>query len=117
ARIRRIFLDGYGVLVFRIVIFKISSFKLQNARLLLIFTKYSIITTLFDVITMVLVLYLREITPVVPLIPTFIVSEGSLIVSNNRTPTVSDQVTNSLTVCALYSALAIVVKLALVAQW
>ncbi|GJX69433.1 hypothetical protein Tco_0305160 [Tanacetum coccineum] len=32
ARIRRIFLDGYGVLVFRIVIFKISSFKLQNAR-------------------------------------------------------------------------------------
>ncbi|GKB57252.1 putative reverse transcriptase domain-containing protein, partial [Tanacetum coccineum] len=41
ARIRRIFLDGYGVLVVRIVIFKISSFKLQNARLLLIFTKYS----------------------------------------------------------------------------
>ncbi|GJV91816.1 integrase, catalytic region, zinc finger, CCHC-type containing protein [Tanacetum coccineum] len=39
ARIRRIFLDGYGVLVFRIVIFKISSFKLQNAHLLLIFTK------------------------------------------------------------------------------
>ncbi|GJV72206.1 retrovirus-related pol polyprotein from transposon TNT 1-94 [Tanacetum coccineum] len=36
ARIRRIFLDRYGVLVFRIVIFKISSFKLQN--------------TLFDVI-------------------------------------------------------------------
>ncbi|GJW67933.1 retrovirus-related pol polyprotein from transposon TNT 1-94 [Tanacetum coccineum] len=31
ARIRRIFLDGYGVLVFRIVILKISSFKLQNA--------------------------------------------------------------------------------------
>ncbi|GJU16854.1 hypothetical protein Tco_1144820 [Tanacetum coccineum] len=47
ARIRRIFLDGYGVLVVRIVIFKISLFKLQNARLLLIFTKYS---TLFDVI-------------------------------------------------------------------
>ncbi|GJS94192.1 RNA-directed DNA polymerase, eukaryota, reverse transcriptase zinc-binding domain protein, partial [Tanacetum coccineum] len=35
ARIRRIFLDGYGVLVFRIVIFKITSFNLQNARLLL----------------------------------------------------------------------------------
>ncbi|GJV68445.1 putative reverse transcriptase domain-containing protein [Tanacetum coccineum] len=33
------------------LIFKISSFKLQNARLLLIFTKYSIITTLFDVIS------------------------------------------------------------------
>ncbi|GJS86313.1 retrovirus-related pol polyprotein from transposon TNT 1-94 [Tanacetum coccineum] len=33
ARIRRIFLDGYGVLVFRIVIFKISSFKLQKANL------------------------------------------------------------------------------------
>ncbi|GJW44739.1 hypothetical protein Tco_0073538 [Tanacetum coccineum] len=41
ARIRRIFLNGYDVLVIRIVIFKISSFKLQNARLLLIFTKYS----------------------------------------------------------------------------
>ncbi|GJX58309.1 uncharacterized mitochondrial protein-like protein [Tanacetum coccineum] len=38
ARIRRIFLDGYGVLVFKIVTFKISSFKLQNARLLLSFT-------------------------------------------------------------------------------
>ncbi|GJZ63479.1 reverse transcriptase domain-containing protein [Tanacetum coccineum] len=38
AQIRRVFLDGYVVLVFRIVIFKISSFKLQNARLLLIFT-------------------------------------------------------------------------------
>ncbi|GJZ03184.1 hypothetical protein Tco_0521145 [Tanacetum coccineum] len=50
AQIRRIFLDGYDVLVVRIVIFKISSFKLQNARLLLIFTKYSVITTLFDVI-------------------------------------------------------------------
>ncbi|GKD92603.1 hypothetical protein Tco_1372440, partial [Tanacetum coccineum] len=36
ARIRCIFLDGYGILVFRIVIFKISTFKLQN--------------TLFDVI-------------------------------------------------------------------
>ncbi|GKA42788.1 hypothetical protein Tco_0735448 [Tanacetum coccineum] len=47
ARIRRIFLDGYAVLVVRIVIFKISSFKLQNAHLLLILTKYS---TLFDVI-------------------------------------------------------------------
>ncbi|GJV01593.1 hypothetical protein Tco_1335162 [Tanacetum coccineum] len=31
ARIRRIFLDGYDVLVIRIVIFQISSFKLQNA--------------------------------------------------------------------------------------
>ncbi|GJT29718.1 calcineurin B-like protein 4 [Tanacetum coccineum] len=31
AQIRRIFLDGYGVLVVRTVIFKISSFKLQNA--------------------------------------------------------------------------------------
>ncbi|GJS95633.1 hypothetical protein Tco_0802601 [Tanacetum coccineum] len=41
AWIRHIFLDGYNVLVFRIVIFKISSFKLQNVRLLLIFTKYS----------------------------------------------------------------------------
>nr|GEX18674.1 NADH dehydrogenase subunit 5, mitochondrial [Tanacetum cinerariifolium] len=41
ARIHRIFLDGYGVFVVRRVTFKISSFKLQNARLLLIFTKYS----------------------------------------------------------------------------
>ncbi|GKE32046.1 hypothetical protein Tco_1451368, partial [Tanacetum coccineum] len=39
-------LDGYGVLVFRIVIFKISSFKLHNARLLLSFTNYSIITAI-----------------------------------------------------------------------
>ncbi|GJW88269.1 hypothetical protein Tco_0163609 [Tanacetum coccineum] len=46
ARIRRIFLDGDGVLVFRIVIFKISSFKLRNARLLLTFTTYSIITAI-----------------------------------------------------------------------
>ncbi|GJX44477.1 hypothetical protein Tco_0261153 [Tanacetum coccineum] len=37
ARIRRIFLDGYGVLVVRTIIFKISSFKLQNARLLVKF--------------------------------------------------------------------------------
>nr|GEV86041.1 reverse transcriptase domain-containing protein [Tanacetum cinerariifolium] len=34
-------LDGYDVLVFKTVIFKISSFKLHNARLLLIFTKRS----------------------------------------------------------------------------
>ncbi|GJV59962.1 retrovirus-related pol polyprotein from transposon TNT 1-94 [Tanacetum coccineum] len=38
--------DGYGVLVVRIVIFKISSFKPQNVRLLLIFTKYSIVTAI-----------------------------------------------------------------------
>ncbi|GJR76888.1 hypothetical protein Tco_0089253 [Tanacetum coccineum] len=43
AQIRRIFLDGYGVLVVRTLIFKISSFKLKNARLLLIFTEYSVI--------------------------------------------------------------------------
>ncbi|GKF22053.1 hypothetical protein Tco_0074375, partial [Tanacetum coccineum] len=43
-------LDGYGVLVFRIVIFKISSFKLQNARLLLSFTNYSIITAILKYI-------------------------------------------------------------------
>ncbi|GJU32550.1 hypothetical protein Tco_1176139 [Tanacetum coccineum] len=46
ARIRRIFFDGYGVLVSRIVIFEISSFKLQNARLLLTFTNYFIITAI-----------------------------------------------------------------------
>ncbi|GJU96083.1 hypothetical protein Tco_1320839 [Tanacetum coccineum] len=59
----------------------------------------------------------RAITSVMPLIPTFIASRVSLIVSSSRTPTVSGQVTNSLAVCALYSALAIVMKLALVAQW
>ncbi|GJZ72297.1 hypothetical protein Tco_0636148 [Tanacetum coccineum] len=31
AQIRRIFLDGYGVLIVRTIIFKISLFKLQNA--------------------------------------------------------------------------------------
>ncbi|GJT82526.1 hypothetical protein Tco_1056868, partial [Tanacetum coccineum] len=46
AQIRHIFLDGYGIWVFRIVIFKISSFKLQNACLLLTFTNYSIITAI-----------------------------------------------------------------------
>ncbi|GKB30718.1 hypothetical protein Tco_0870119 [Tanacetum coccineum] len=45
AQIRRIFLDGYGVLVVRTVIFKISSFKLHNACLLVKFHQ-----TLFDVI-------------------------------------------------------------------
>nr|GEU69793.1 zinc finger, CCHC-type [Tanacetum cinerariifolium] len=34
AQIRRIFLDGYNVLDVRIAIFKISSFKLQNAVIL-----------------------------------------------------------------------------------
>ncbi|GJR23364.1 hypothetical protein Tco_0971891 [Tanacetum coccineum] len=33
AQIRRIFVDGYGVLDVRTIIFKISSFKLQNAFL------------------------------------------------------------------------------------
>ncbi|GJU04702.1 hypothetical protein Tco_1121132 [Tanacetum coccineum] len=65
----------------------------------------------------VLVLQFWAITLVVPLIPTFIASEVSLIVSSSRTPTVSGQVANSLDVCALYSALAILMKLALVAQW
>ncbi|GJU30738.1 hypothetical protein Tco_1174327 [Tanacetum coccineum] len=37
AQIRRIFFDGYSVLVVRTVIFKISSFKLQNACLLVKF--------------------------------------------------------------------------------
>ncbi|GJT62424.1 putative reverse transcriptase domain-containing protein [Tanacetum coccineum] len=37
AQIHRIFLDGYGVLVFRIEFFKISSFKLQNACFLVNF--------------------------------------------------------------------------------
>ncbi|GKE44453.1 retrovirus-related pol polyprotein from transposon TNT 1-94 [Tanacetum coccineum] len=46
-----------------------------------------------------------------------IASEVSLIVSSSNTPTVSGQVTNSLAVCALYNALAIVMKLALVAHW
>ncbi|GJR65472.1 ALP1-like protein [Tanacetum coccineum] len=47
-----------------------------------------------------------------PLIPTFIASEGSLIVSSSRNPIVSSQVTNPIAVCSLYSARAIVVQLA-----
>ncbi|GKF23453.1 hypothetical protein Tco_0075775, partial [Tanacetum coccineum] len=54
------------------------------------------------------------VTSVVPLILTFIAGEGSLVV--NRTPTVSGQVANTLAICTLYNARAIVVKLALVAQ-
>ncbi|GKB52373.1 hypothetical protein Tco_0903126 [Tanacetum coccineum] len=41
--------DGYGVLVVRTIFFKIYLFKLQNARLLLIFTKYSIITAILKI--------------------------------------------------------------------
>nr|GEU48022.1 hypothetical protein [Tanacetum cinerariifolium] len=46
-----------------------------------------------------------------------VASEVPMIVSSSRTLTASGQVTNSLAVCTLYSALAIVMKLALVAQW
>nr|GFA38082.1 hypothetical protein [Tanacetum cinerariifolium] len=64
---------------------------------------------------------LGSLTPgnhfLMPLIPTFIASGVPKIVSSSRTPTVSGQVTNSLAICALYSALAIVMKLTLVAQW
>ncbi|GJW89887.1 putative ribonuclease H-like domain-containing protein [Tanacetum coccineum] len=63
ARIRRIFLDGYGVLVFRIVIFKISSLKLQNARLLLIFTKTEAFNTACYVHNRVLVVKPHNKTP------------------------------------------------------
>ncbi|GJX60115.1 retrovirus-related pol polyprotein from transposon TNT 1-94 [Tanacetum coccineum] len=66
---------------------------------------------------MVSILQFGAITPVMPLIPTFIASEGSLIVSSNRTPIVSGQMTDPLAVCTFYSARAIVMKLALVAQW
>ncbi|GJX08705.1 putative ribonuclease H-like domain-containing protein [Tanacetum coccineum] len=58
----------------------------------------------------------EAITPIMPLIPTFIASEGSLIVSSSVTPSVSGQMTDPLAVCTFYSARAIVMKLALVAQ-
>ncbi|GJY22984.1 hypothetical protein Tco_0396642 [Tanacetum coccineum] len=66
---------------------------------------------------MVSILQFEAITPIMPLIPTFIASEGSQIVSSSRTPTVSGQMTDPLAVCTFYSARAIVMKLALVAQW
>ncbi|GJU08913.1 hypothetical protein Tco_1125343 [Tanacetum coccineum] len=55
----------------------------------------------------------QVITLVVPLIPTFVASEGYLIVSSSKTPTVSGQMTDPLAVCSFYSARAIVMKLAL----
>ncbi|GJZ90481.1 hypothetical protein Tco_0662408 [Tanacetum coccineum] len=70
-----------------------------------------------ELVSTVYVIYMRYfVTSVVPLIPTFISGEGSLIVSSSRTVTVSGQMINPLAVCALYSARAIMVKLALVAQ-
>ncbi|GJZ77576.1 hypothetical protein Tco_0642248 [Tanacetum coccineum] len=58
ARIRHIFFDGYDVLVFRIVIFKISSFKLQNACLFA-----NIHQMLFDVINIQCQLPPKELNP------------------------------------------------------
>nr|GEW43178.1 zf-CCHC domain-containing protein/UBN2 domain-containing protein [Tanacetum cinerariifolium] len=46
ARIRRIFLDGYDILVVRRIIFKISSFKLQNACLLVEFLQRPKVTAI-----------------------------------------------------------------------
>ncbi|GKA71855.1 hypothetical protein Tco_0778071 [Tanacetum coccineum] len=51
------------------------------------------------------------------LLPTFKACKGSLIVRSSRTPSIPCQMANPLTVRARYSAWAIVVKLALVAQW
>ncbi|GJU21770.1 hypothetical protein Tco_1155112 [Tanacetum coccineum] len=69
-----------------------------------------------SLVSMVSILQFGAITLVMPLIPTFIASEGSLIVSSSRTPTVSGQMTDPLAVCTFYSAWAIVMKLALVAH-
>ncbi|GKG13553.1 hypothetical protein Tco_0350513, partial [Tanacetum coccineum] len=70
-----------------------------------------------SLVSMILVLQFQAIILVVPLIATFMTCEGSLIVSSSRTPTVLSQMTDPLVaVCAFYSARAIVVKLALVAQ-
>ncbi|GJW00127.1 hypothetical protein Tco_1555378 [Tanacetum coccineum] len=59
---------------------------------------------------------LWAITPVVPWIPTFIASEGSLIPSGSRISTIPGHVANLLAISALYSTWPIIVKLAPVAQ-
>ncbi|GJW47313.1 hypothetical protein Tco_0078959 [Tanacetum coccineum] len=66
---------------------------------------------------MVLILQFRAITLVVPLIPTFITSDDPLIASSSRIPAIPCQMADFLVVRALCSARAIMVKLALVAQW
>ncbi|GJZ94731.1 hypothetical protein Tco_0666934 [Tanacetum coccineum] len=65
---------------------------------------------------MVSILQLWAIILVVPLIPTFIASDGPLMVSSSRIPTIPRQMADFLAVRALYSARAMVVKLALIAQ-
>nr|GEY02894.1 hypothetical protein [Tanacetum cinerariifolium] len=57
------------------------------------------------------------IEKVFPLIPMFIASDGILIVSSSRIPVIPCQMANFLAVHALCCAWAIMVKLALVAQW
>ncbi|GJW54208.1 hypothetical protein Tco_0098293 [Tanacetum coccineum] len=59
----------------------------------------------------------RAITLVMSLLPTFKASEGLLIVSSSRIPTIPYQMADSLAIRALYSAQAIMVELALVTQW
>nr|GEX25424.1 hypothetical protein [Tanacetum cinerariifolium] len=66
---------------------------------------------------MVSILQLWAITLVVSLIPTFIASGGLLIASSSRILEIPCQMTNFHVVSALCSARAIMVKLALVAQW
>nr|GEX71149.1 hypothetical protein [Tanacetum cinerariifolium] len=71
----------------------------------------------FSLVSMVSILQFYAITLVVPLIFTFIAIDGLLIASSSRIPVIPCQIADFLAVHALCSAQAIMVKLALVAQW
>nr|GEV02490.1 hypothetical protein [Tanacetum cinerariifolium] len=80
----------------------------------------------FNLVFMVLVLSLRAISPVVPLIPTFIAcslltcSSAFLVVSSIgicRTPTVTGQIANSVALVAFGSTWTIMVIVAFRTQW
>nr|GFD54777.1 hypothetical protein [Tanacetum cinerariifolium] len=77
---------------------------------------YSTCSSTFRLVSMVSILSFWAITLVVPLIPTFIESDGLLIASSSRIPAIPYQMADFLAVRALCSARAIVVKPALVAQ-
>ncbi|GJR13404.1 putative reverse transcriptase domain-containing protein [Tanacetum coccineum] len=64
-----------------------------------------------------MILQLQAFTTVVPLFSTFKASTETLIVISSRIPTIPCLMADSLAVRSLYSARAIVVKRALVAQW
>ncbi|GKC36461.1 hypothetical protein Tco_1048845 [Tanacetum coccineum] len=70
---------------------------------------HSTCSSTFSLVSMVSILQLWAMTPIVPFIPTFIASKGSLIPGGSRIPTISGHVANLLAIPALYSTLAIVV--------